>query len=223
MTGPTGPFSALGQFKTSTGKFGPSCTGTTMGSCCYETAAAGELSYISAGTLTVSDGATTLATLTPPPAPVPALYEESSLTVPGFTWAPGDTLTVAGSGATVDAFTVSVVAPAVLAGTKPSFAAPIPVSLSADYVVSWNPSSETCSQVQFGLSQTGAVATPYITCVVDDAEGTLTVPKALLQNFTATTGMAVMERIETKETLAANAAVGVVASEATTADTTYTP
>ena len=168
-----------------------------------------EPTYVSAGTLTVSDGATILATVMP--APVLGLYDENSLMAPAFVWAPGDTLTLAGSGATVDAFTLSVVAPAAAAPIQPSFAAPIDVSLSADYIASWTPSNEVCSQVEFNLSQVGEAGAPYITCAVDDSTGTLTVPKELLENFTATTGMAFMERIEGKATLAANAAVSVVA------------
>ena len=208
-----GSFNGLGDFRDRPDGGSPQCTGTMMGSCCYSTSPPAT-AMVSAGTVTVDDGTTTIATLTSPD------YLASSSETATFTWAPGDTLKVSATGAAFDAFSVKVKAPALLVVTQPSFTGPLAVPLNADYVVTWTPSAETCSQVELGLSQ--GTGMPSISCVADDSDGKITVPKALLGKLTATTGTAAIQRLETSEELIANAGAGVVAANVLTTTTTYT-
>jgi hypothetical protein len=189
-----------------------------MGDCCYTPPGnTPPPMQQSAGKLTVKDGTTTIDTLTAPP------YLADNATTATLTWTPGSTLKVSAAGSTVDAFNLSVVAPAKLAGVMPAFTAtPITVKKSADLVVSWTPSSEACSQVAFTVGQT-PVTLPYIGCVVDDAAGTLTVPKQLLSMFTATTGTATITRAEGAGKTVANANVRMVATDGHLANVTFTP
>jgi hypothetical protein len=168
-----------------------------------------------AGTITISAGGTTLGTLTGPG------YAATNAMMTALTWTPGTMLKVSGSGGTVDAFSATVVAPALLTGVSPSFSAPLTVPLKSDLVVSWTSAKEACSEISFGLSQGAGM--PHIGCVVPDSDGTLTVSASLLGKLTATSGTAVMERVEGKHFLAANAGLGVVALDVLQTTTTYTP
>ena len=216
MTPPPARWAGIAQFYASTPAAPSGCSGTAVGACCYEMTSSSAPTMVSAGTITVSTAAgATLGTMTPP------TYVASNSTTTTFTWTPGTSLMVSGAGATIDPFSASVVAPALLAGVSPALSAAITVSLKSDLVVSWTPAKEACSQISFGLSQ-GALM-PHIGCVVDDAAGTLTVPASLLGMFTATTGTAVMERIEGKKFLTAHAGLGLVAIDVLQTTATYTP
>jgi len=179
------------------------CNGMMVGACCYQTPASTPPG-ISAGTLTVTDGSTTLATLMSPE------YASSSELDKSVMWAPGDTIKIAGSGGMFDAFSLSVVTPSLLSGVKPALSAALTVPTSSDLVVTWTPSGQACSKVIFGLSQANENA--GIGCSADDSDGTLSVPSALLGKFTATSGTASIQRVETAGVLAANGVVGVAAS-----------
>jgi hypothetical protein len=193
------------------------CTGTPVGACCYESDAADASLPVfeSAGTITVSAGANTLATLTYP------TYVASSTTDAMLTWAAGAMLTVSAAGATVGPFNATIPAPVALAGVMPPFSAPITVKKSSDLVVTWTPGKRACSKVSFDLGQGAAM--PHIGCVADDVAGTVTVPASLLGMFTATTGTAVIERVEGSHTLASNADIGVAAINVQTTTTSYVP
>jgi hypothetical protein len=213
-----GDFGIIGAFYSGI-DHSDACNGMMVGACCYQTPPAPP-PYASAGTLTVSDGTTTLDTLMAPATAGP--YVGSSFETSTIVWAPGDTLKVVGSGGTVDAFTISVVAPALLTGVTPALTAALTVPTTADLVVTWTPSSQACSKVIFGLSQMGT-GLPEIGCTADDSDGTLTVPSSLLGMFTATSGTANIQRIETTSVLNANSIVGVVASNVTEQEkVTYT-
>jgi hypothetical protein len=208
-------FGALAEF--TPGPAAPACTGTMTGACCYRTVESTTVPTAeSAGALTISDGATALTTLMSPD------YATNSMLTPALTWAPGDTLNVVAKGDTVDAFTATIVAPALLAGLSPAFTtATLDVSLSKDYVVSWKPGTESCSEVTFGLNQ--GTGLPTIGCVADDSAGTLTVPASLLGMLTGTTGTATIERVEPLVVLATNAGIKVVAINGHYASVNFTP
>jgi hypothetical protein len=217
MMPPAAPrFDGIGQFET-TASAPPSggCSGTMMGACCFESTAASSPVAATVGTITVSDGTSTLGTLTPPG------YAATSAMTASFTWTPATPLKIAASGGTIDAFTASIVAPGLLTGLTPSFSANIDVPLKSDLVVSWMASTRACSEIAFDLSQGAGM--PHIGCVMADSAGTLTVPAALLGMLTATTGRAVMERVEGKHVLAANADIGIVALDVIQTTTTYSP
>jgi hypothetical protein len=211
-------YGALVQIQPTSSYPTSNCTGTLVGACCYESAGAADASlavFESAGTITVDDGTNTLATLTYPS------YVASSTTDATLTWAAGAMLTVSAAGATVGPFNATIPAPAALAGVMPPFSAPIAVKKSSDLVVTWTPGKRACSKVSFDLSQ-GATL-PHIGCVTDDVAGTVTVPASLLGMFTATTGTAVIERVEGAHTLASNADIGVAAINVQTTTTSYVP
>jgi hypothetical protein len=210
-------YSALGDLVSAPATAPPTCAGMQMGACCYSSPSTMMPPTLqSAGTLTISDGATNIATLTS--------YVATNVTLPTLTWTPGSTLKVAASGATVDAFNLSVVAPALLAGITPAFSSttPITVTTSVDLVVSWTPSNQACSLVEFSLGQS-LPTLPSIGCVVDDSVGTLTVPHALLSQFTATTGTATIERAVAAGTTVANANVKLVAIDGYLANVKFMP
>jgi hypothetical protein len=201
------------------GPAAPDCTGMQVGECCLQSPGGTVGAFQSAGTLTITDGAKTLATLTTAP------YVASSATTASLTWAPGSTIKVSASGGTVDAFDLSVVAPSLLAGVKPAFGATgITVTTSADLVVTWTKSVEACSKISFGVSQLPATPPlPYIGCVADDSAGTLTVPAALLAKLTAKTGTAFIQRVEGRGVNVGNASVKLVAIDGHYTDVTFKP
>jgi len=207
-------FSGIGAFYTRPDGGSPACNGTTVGACCYQTPSSTVPVAVSAGTITITDGTKTLATL-----PGPA-YAVNSVMESTLTWAPGDTLKVVSTGGTFDAFTLKATAPANLAGVTPSFSASLTVPLDADYVVSWTPGGQSCSHVLVGLAQAAGLG--EIGCVADDTAGTLTISKTLLGKFTATTGTAYIERVETMDKLETNAAVSLVIAEVVDKTTKYT-
>jgi hypothetical protein len=217
MMPPASPrWEGIGQFET-TASAPPTggCSGMMMGACCLETTAGAVPMAATAGTITVSDGAKTLGTLTPPG------YATTSTATSTFTWTPGTALKIASSGGTIDAFSASIVAPGLLAGVTPSFSGNIDVPLKSDLVVSWTASPRACSEISFGLSQGAGM--PHIGCVVSDSAGSLAVPAALLGMLTATSGTAVIERVEGKHVLAANADIGFVVLDVIQTTTTYSP
>jgi hypothetical protein len=210
-------YAALAQLEATSMAPPAGCTGMTVGDCCYENDAtdAGIPTMESAGTITVSDGKGTLATMSFPS------YVASNASDPKLTWAAGTMLTVTATGGTVGAFTATVTAPGAFAGLTPAFTAPVAVSLSKDFVVSWTAGKRPCSKVDLGLSQGTGLA--HVACVVDDSAGTVTVPASLLEMFTAKSGSIVIERIEGTHVLATNADVGIGAFDVETTTTTYGP
>jgi hypothetical protein len=211
-------YNALAQIEPTAGYPPSGCTGTMMGSCCYGSTPsdAGLPTLESAGAITISDGAgTTLATL------MPGAYVATSSTDPALTWTPGTLLKVSAAGATVGPFTASVTAPPYLAGVSPAFDTALTVKTSADWVVSWTPSKKPCSKISVGLTQ-GALM-PSAGCVVDDSVGTVTIPAAMLGMFTATTGTAVIERVEGTDVQGTNADINLVVINVQTTTTMYSP
>jgi len=210
-------YNALAQIEPTASYPPTGFTGTLVGACCYGTTPsdAGLPTLESAGNITITDGTSTLATL------MSGSYVASSTTDPTLTWLPGAMLKVTASGGTVGAFTATVAAPPYFTGVSPAFNAPITVHTSADLVVSWTPSKRPCSKITVGLTQ-GALQ-PSAGCVVDDSAGTVTIPASMLGMFTATSGTAVIERVEGTDTLASNAEIGVVVINVQTTTTMYTP
>jgi len=207
-------FSVLGEFAPGD-LVSTACGGTMVGACCFGNPTGMIHLPLTAGTLTVTDGSNTLATLTSPD------YVASSMTSATVTWKPGDTLLVAATGGGIDAFSISVGTPKLLTGITPSLSPSLAVSTSADLVVSWDPGTESCSKVTFGLSQGAGM--PNIGCVADDSAGTLTVPKALLAMLTVTDGTAVMERLEPAYAVSVHDVVEVLAAQVIETKSTYSP
>jgi hypothetical protein len=208
-------YGALAQIETTASAPPSGCGGMQVGACCYEMTGTATPSPASAGAITITDGTSTLATLMPPG------YTASNATDATLTWTGGTTLSITAAGATVDAFSTSIVAPGQVAGLSPALTSAITVPKSSDFVVSWTPGKRACLEISFGLTQ--GTGLPHIGCAVDDSAGTLTVPASLLGMFTATSGTAVLERIEGKHVLSSNADIGIAAIQVIEVSTTYTP
>jgi hypothetical protein len=162
--------------------------GTQMLSCCYQAngAPAGAVSPpVSAGTISLTDGTTSLGTLPFNTGTIGkmmvGLYGSiaSGATTP--LWQGSDTLGVSAPGATVGAFHGTLRAPPAIAGVTPYIRATprLTPPRTQDFVISWTPDTVTGESMVFATAfNTGNPA--IITCTVDDSAGTLTVPAAIL-------------------------------------------
>ncbi len=143
---------------------------------------------VSAGAITVKDGTATVATLPFVDAGPGAVntYLATTSTSPGLTWDAGDTLAVAAAGDVVSAFTANINTGADFAGVTPalSYTTPIVIPRNADFTVTWTPGSGDTVELQLSATN-GTADDGSIDCTVPDSDGTITVPSALLGNFTA--------------------------------------
>jgi hypothetical protein len=117
----------------------------------------------------------------------------TSAQTPSLVWAPGDTLSVSAVGASVAAFSGSVIAPSKLAGLTPPITAA--VTRSRGWTISWTPDSRSGEVVWLGVSAGGSIG--EIECSVPDSVGTLTVASSLLTRFAAGSVYVVLERYQT--------------------------
>jgi hypothetical protein len=198
-------------------------TGTVSGSCCFVPAAAasdagavdgGTVNFDSAGTITVTDGTTAIASLMPASN---GGYAISSSNNPSVKWTGGDTLTIAAAGGTVDTFTGSLVTVQDFAGVTPalSFTTAATVPLATDFVVTWTPGTGTDVRLFVdalkGTAQEGA-----ITCDAADSAGTVTVPAALLAKLaTGDTGVITLTRSNLSTGTDANTTVDLLSTTST--------
>jgi hypothetical protein len=167
------------------------CAGTTSGACCFApiadagTSSGGPPTYVSAGTITVKNAATTIATMNPAGN---GTYSDSSATDKTVTWTPGDTLAVSAAGDTVHAFTGNLVTVVDIAGSNPALSstgAAVTISRSADFTLSWTPGPGPTDAMYFTILAlvTGASGGGSITCRGVDSDGQFVVDKTLLANL----------------------------------------
>jgi hypothetical protein len=134
--------------------------------------------FVSAGTLTATDGSAALATI---PYANGGIYDYDTNSHPTLQWNPGDVLNVSASGSAVPAFSGSITAPQYVSGLNPaiSLEAATTASASTPFVLSWTPSSDN-GTMQFLL--TGAT-TPVVSvaCYADDSAGSISVSVSFLQ------------------------------------------
>jgi hypothetical protein len=130
----------------------------------------------SAGTITINDGSSALATLNFSDAG--SYYASSS----SLAWSAGDTLSISATGATVDAFSGSVKVPSAVSGLSPALSSSSPpaVSASADLHISWTP--DTTAGESFDIALIDG-AKGVIHCYTNDAAASLTVSSSLLSHF----------------------------------------
>jgi hypothetical protein len=90
--------------------------------------------------------------------------------------------------ADVPAFTMNLTAPNPITVTSPLPGSDMAytISRSSDLVVTW--SGGVDGSVQVGISSNSSGATKSITCNVDAAKGTVTVPASLMSGFTSPGG-----------------------------------
>jgi hypothetical protein len=179
---PTTAFSANAGFYIGLGGPPPSCAGTQSGSCCYVPAGTNvtPLAPASAGTITVTDKAVQLGQLSYDGAGydgITSVLGES----PSLEWSAGDTIDVSASGAAVQAFSGSAVAPADIVGLDPMPDPTVALSITgaSGFAIGWTPGSGGSS---FCLALEDA-SENVITCKVAIATGTLSVPSSLLTHL----------------------------------------
>jgi hypothetical protein len=159
---------------------------TISGSCCFVAGAdagANPFESVSAGTLSLAVGGTSLASLT---YDAQAMQYElfSAVDPPAMTsWNADDVMHVSAAGGTVQAFAGSVTMPAPLQGLSVNPNVSPMVSVSTDWTVTWTP-GQGASKVLLTLSGSG----DEIKCVVDEAAGAVTLPAAFLGHFTPGSG-----------------------------------
>jgi len=166
------------------------CPWQTVGACCYQPPLDGgsvpgttgtlEGPPVSAGTITVTDGNATVASLV---AEVQSPTEYRATPSNALHWSPGDQLTFSAPGDVVDAFTGSVTVVDDLVGVTPSLMGTggLSVSTSADFTITWTPGTTSGAVVQLFIA--GDDVDQAISCYVPDSVGTVTAPKSLLANF----------------------------------------
>lgn len=166
------------------------CAGTASGSCCYlppgTSSGGGTGLLVSAGTITVKNAGTTISTMTPGTG---GAYDDTSSKDPTVIWKLGDTLAVTGSGDVVHPFTGTIVTVVDIAGVTPAIGpgAPVSISTSADFVVTWTPGPGASDMMTLTLAAVKATqADGSLSCLVKDSAGTLTVTKDLLSMFGST-------------------------------------
>jgi hypothetical protein len=211
IVGTSTTYSAIGAFIATVAS--STCQGgTPSGDCCYKpppsSTTGGTPTAVSAGAITVVDSSTTIGTLTF----AGGVYTLSSLPAT-LTWQPGDSLTASAAGATVDSFTGTVTAPGTISGLNPalSIATPTNITLSSSWSISWTPDTRGGETMIVTLTPKGGVG--EISCSVPDSAGTVTLPAALLGNFTVGhMATAIATRLSGASPNDSNAQVNLVAS-----------
>ena len=99
------------------------------------------------------------------------------------------TVVVTGS-ADVPAFTMNLTAPNSITVTSPLPGSDMAytISRSSDLVVTWSGGVDGSAQVNISSNSSGATTSSVITCNVDAAKGTVTVPASLMSGFTSPGG-----------------------------------
>jgi hypothetical protein len=179
---PTTAFSASAEFYLGLGATPPSCAGTQSGSCCYVPVGTNvtPLAPASAGTITLTDKGLQLGQLTYDGVGYPGItsvFGES----PNLAWSAGDTIDVTASGAAIQAFSGSAVAPADIIGLDPmpDPTTALTVTGATGFTIGWTPGSGNSSFLLVLEDATKNV----ITCEVPIAAGTLSVPGSLLTHL----------------------------------------
>lgn len=184
--GTTPVFTAIAGFYADTGAPASSCPGTQSGSCCYIPAGTKSTTPtpVSAGTLTLTDKGASIGQLTFDASSATGYAPISSLTTSGLSWSPGDTVSVSATGATVEAFSGSAIAPPNIAGLNPmpSETSPFTVTDASGLTVTWTAGSGD-SSLFLALDD---ASINVITCEVPITAGTLSVPSSLLTHLSGT-------------------------------------
>jgi len=179
--------------------------------------------FLSAGTLTIDDNSSLLATLSyDADAGVYSTFQAGD---DSLSWNPGDSLNVVASGGQIAAFNASVTAPQLLSNVVPalSLTSAITVSLSSPFNISWTPSSDGASMnlVLGADSANGGT----ISCTGPESLGQFTVAASILANYAgATGGTASLTKSVTHSFDAGAAALEITAdAPQATGSVTYTP
>ena len=202
----------------------PTCpsTGTPSGSCCYlppaTTSDGGVVSdggttetAASAGTITIKDGTANIAALSPLPNGGGYGITGNGTNNPSVTWKPGDALSIAAAGSTVDAFTGSLTTVDDFAGVTPALSTTATtVPRSTNLAISWTAANGT------NITAVLAVKSGTITCQVSDSAGAISMPSALLGMLTtAQEGVLTLSRSASTTVTGPNATVTLIGTTST--------
>jgi len=169
------------------------------------------ITLLSAGVLTVKDGASTLATLSYQADDAGmGDYEIDSNKTPSLTWSAGAMLSASATGAAIPAFSADITAPQDIAGLSPalSLTSPVSVPTSSPFVLSWNPSSDGAQMVLVIGGDTGTTAS----CTVAESAGSVSVPASILQKIGAGGGTMSVNKTVSKPVAVTGATVTIQAS-----------
>lgn len=100
-------------------------------------------------------------------------------------FSPGDLVSASAPGDGVTGFQVSQAAPTHFVGLAPAWTIPIPITRTADFVVTWTPDggAQVVHVSIGGLDDVASVSHGFAFCEVPESAGTVTVPSAYLQRF----------------------------------------
>lgn len=147
---------------------------TVSGDCCFsahDLTPPSQYAGVGAGTLTVLDASTVIASMTTSGSSV----QYSGVAMPP--WQPGDILSVAASGDVVHAFAGSVQVPSTFRAT-PGTGGGVFVHRCEDFVQTWTPDTHSGETVT--LSMVVSPGSPLINCQASDEAGQITIPRQLL-------------------------------------------
>jgi hypothetical protein len=211
-----GPFSVVAAFDHVTG----TPTGYTpceapVGSCKYcgpiEGGSGLQVTFISAGALTVDDGSKTIATLDFD-SQTGGDYDGTSTSTPSITWNPGDMLSVSAAGGMLPAFSGSVTAPQNIAGVNPALTLTgnATISTGSNFTLSWTPSSDDGQMKLVLASATSSFET--VSCAGDESAGSFSVSSSLLRKLAMGGGTAVLTKTVSKSVTVSGAQIAIQAS-----------
>ncbi len=190
-----------------------------VGSCCFseptDGGATGQVTPVSAGTITIKYAAQTIATLTPSGTSYATV---SSTTTPALKWLAGDVVNVLSTGDTVHAFNGGVPTALSFANVAPALASGVTISKSQGFTISWTAAT---GAVRLELSQGSSPGT--ITCAASNDPGTMTIDKSLLANITAASGSIVLYRTTSADASPDNANVTLFSETSSSGAVTYSP
>ncbi len=152
---------------------------TVSGNCCsspHDLTPPSQYTGVAAGTLTVSDGSTVIASMTTSGSGV----QYSGVAMPP--WQPGDILQMAASGDVVHAFAGSVQVPSTFVAT-PGTGGGVVIDRSKDFITTWTPDTHGGDMVTLGMVVSPGAT--IINCRASDEAGQITIPAQLLANTSA--------------------------------------
>jgi hypothetical protein len=200
----------------------PSGCTTTVGSCCYKAppdagTTGSNPTPVSAGGITLKDGATTIGTMSPTGTTYTALNSGTTNTLK---WTDGDSITVSAAGDTVHPFSGSVATVTLFAGVSPalSFVPGTTISKSQNFTISWTAGTGATSLL---LSE-GNIVGGTISCTATTDPGTFTIDKSLLASLTSLTGTITLSRTNEADASPDNATITLESTTSTSGSTTFT-
>lgn len=169
---------------------------------------------VSAGTITIDQGTTKIGTMAPMTIGTTMnVYTDTSGTDATLKWAGGDTLGFTAAGATVNAFTATVVAGGFMQNVNPALSrtTTLTVPKASDFTITWTAGTTAGSLAYFVIAALdGSTSDGTIACQVMDSAGTVTVPKALLGNMMTGDNLTLaLDRLRTNEVTMGNVTVRV--------------